>query len=240
MRLARGPVGAAAAGNKLEYMLLPSRWTKLPESVREAIEPHLEPAKFRAGKVIYDQGDQARRLYAVEDGCVRLFRVDRNGREVTVGVAENNAVFGEESLLVAGTYQTYAETVSRSLLFSIRRDELQRLWRRHPALRRFLLEELSRRLQASQDFYAQLRFAEVTPRLAGVLLKYMKPGREGLEVDLSHRQIGYLIGANRDTVTRALGELALDDLLEINYRRLVILDPEALRRLAGVPEEEGI
>jgi CRP-like cAMP-binding protein len=63
----------------------------------------------------------------------------------------------------------------------------------------------------------------------------MKPGREGIEVTLSHRQIGYLIGANRDTVTRALGELALADLLEINYRRLVILDPEALRRLAGEP-----
>jgi len=215
-------------------MLLPSRWTKLPESVRGAIEPHLEPARFRAGKVIYDQGDQARRLYAVEEGCVRLFRVDRNGRELTVGVVENDAVFGEESLLAGAAYQTYAETVSRSLLFSIRQDELRRLWRRFPALRRFLLAELARRLRTSQDFYSQLRFADVVPRLARVLLKYMEPGREGLEVGLSHRQIGYLIGANRDTVTRALGELALADLLEINYRRLVILDPEALRRLAGV------
>ncbi len=215
--------------------MLPRRWTELPESVRNAIEPRLESGRFRAGKVIYDQGDPARRLYVVEEGCVRLFRVDKNGREVTVGVVEDGALFGEEALLEGGSYQTYAETVSRSLLISIRQDELLSLWRRYPLLRRYLLGELAYRLRATQNFYAQLRFADVVPRLARVLLKYMKPGREGLEVTLSHRQIGYLIGANRDTVTRALGELAMADLLEINYRRLVILAPDALRRLAGEP-----
>ena len=221
--------------------MLPGRWAKLPESVKAALEPRLESGSFRAGKLIYDQGDPAHRIFVVESGCVRLFRVDGSGREITVAVVENGALFGEEGLLEQGDYQTYAETVSRSLLFSIRRDNVQALWRRFPVLRRHLLSELAQRLRATQNFYAQLRFAEVVPRLARVLLKYMKPGREGLEVTLSHRQIGYLIGANRDTVTRALGELALADLLEINYRRLVILDPEALRRLAGEPygmEEE--
>ncbi|WP_457630282.1 Crp/Fnr family transcriptional regulator [Oceanithermus sp.] len=215
--------------------MLPGRWSELPESLRAALEGRLEPARFRAGKTIYDRGDPARRLYVVAEGCVRLFRVDKNGREVTVGVIENGGLFGEEALLKEGSYQSYAETVSRSLLISIRREELEPLWRRYPLLRRHLLAELARRLRETQNFYAQLRFAEVLPRLARVLLKYMKPGREGIEVTLSHRQIGYLIGANRDTVTRALGELALADLLEINYRRLVILDPEALRRLAGEP-----
>jgi len=203
--------------------------------VRAALEPKLEAVSLRAGKTIYDRGDRAERLFVVEDGCVRLFRVVEDGREVTVGVAEKGALFGEEVFGEDEVYGTYAETISRSLLFSIRRDDLNSLWRRFPMLRRYLLAELVRRLRSSQNFYAQLRFTDVKPRLARVLLRYMKPGREGLEVTLSHRQIGYLIGANRDTVTRALGELALEDLIEINYRRLVILDPEALRKLAGAP-----
>ncbi|WP_457638014.1 Crp/Fnr family transcriptional regulator [Oceanithermus sp.] len=206
--------------------------------MKAALEPRLESASFRAGKAIYDQGDPAQRIFVVENGSVRLFRVDRSGREITVAVVEDGSLFGEEGLLEEGEYQTYAETVSRSLLFSIRRDNVQALWRRFPVLRRHLLSELARRLRTTQNFYAQLRFTEVVPRLARILLRYMKPGREGLEVTLSHRQIGYLIGANRDTVTRALGELALADLIEINYRRLVVLDPEALRRLAGGPPEE--
>jgi len=45
---------------------------------------------------------------------------------------------------------------------------------------------------------------------------------------MSHR-----LGTGRDTVTRVLGALALRNLLEINYRRVVVLDPEAVRRLAS-------
>ena len=213
--------------------MLPRRWAELSEPVRAALEPLLERAQLRAGKAIYDQGNPASRLYLVEKGCVRLFRVGKDGREITVGVVEAGSIFGEEALSEEESYQTYAETISRSVIFSLRRDDVRSLWRRYPSLRRYLLTELARRLHEVQNFYVQLRFAGVMPRLARVLLRYMEPGREGLEVALSHRQIGYLIGANRDTVTRALGELALAGLLEINYRRLVILDPEALRRLAG-------
>jgi len=224
-------------GGKLLFMQMPNL-AELPRAAREALEGALEAASYRAGKPLYDQGDPAERLYAVVEGGVRLFRVDGTGREVTVAVVGKGSFFGAAALRDGASYSTYAETISQTRLFSIDHAKLAPLWNKYPSLRRFLLAETVRLLRNTQNFYAQQRFAEVAPRLARVLLRHMRPGREGLEVNLSHRQIGYLIGANRDTVTRMLGELALAGLLEINYRRLVVLDPKALRRLAGEPESE--
>ena len=222
-------------GGKLVFMQL-TRLAELPQAAREALENAFETASYRAGKPLYDQGDPAERLYAVAEGGVRLFRVDGSGREATVGVAETGSFFGAAALQDGAAYLTYAETISPTRLLSIDRERLAPLWSKYPSIRRFLLAETVKLLRNAQSFYAQMRFADVGPRLARVLLRHMRPGREGIEVNLSHRQIGYLIGANRDTVTRMLGELALAGILEINYRRLVVLDPKALRRLAGKPE----
>ena len=213
--------------------MLPGGWSSLPKAVRESLEAQIEKVALRPGKIIFAQEDPAQNLYLVEEGQVRLYRIDESDREVTVGVVGAGDIFGEKALFGNSHYNVYAETISNTVIIIIKYNTIQHLWHEYPAFRRRILAELAKRLRDGQDFYAQLRFADILPRLAKILLKHMKPGVEGLEVNLSHRQIGYLIGANRDAVTRALGELALSGYIEINYRRLVVLEPEALKRLVG-------
>jgi CRP-like cAMP-binding protein len=49
---------------------------------------------------------------------------------------------------------------------------------------------------------------------------------------LSHQDLAYLAFSTRETVTKSLGDLALQGILELGYRRIVVIDLEALRRAA--------
>ncbi len=212
--------------------MLPEVFSELPEPLREALAELAEPLVLRAGKTIYEEGDAADALFFLEEGWVRLYRLEADGREVTTLVLDPGELFGEEALAEGRPRATGAEALAASRVLRFERAAFLRLWREHEALAPWTLARLVERLHAAQRRYRERRYYEVLPRLARLLIEQMRPGREGLEVTLSHRQMGHLVGASRDTVTRALGELAMRDLLEINYRRIVILDVEAVRALA--------
>ena len=203
-----------------------------PVDLPEALADALEPLSLRAGREVFAEGEPAAALYLVASGWVRLYRLSPKGREVTTLVLDPGELFGEEALEEEGRYAHHAEALTPAQVLRLPRPGLLAAWR-SAEVRRWLLERIVRRLHGAQDRYRERRYHEVLPRLAALLVEQMRPGREGLEVPLSHEQMSHRLGTGRDTVTRALGALALRDLLEINYRRVVVLDPEAVRRLAS-------
>lgn len=209
-----------------------------PTDLPGVLEEALEPLELRASRGLFAEGEAADAAFVVVSGWVRLYRLSPGGRERTTLVLDPGDLFGEEALLEDPRYIHYAEALTPARVLRLPRAALLEAWA-VPEVRRWVLAQLVRRLHAAQDRYRERRFHEVLPRLAALLVEQMKPGQEGLEVHLSHEQMSHHLGTGRDTVTRALGALALRDLLEINYRRVVVLDPEALRRLAlGLGDED--
>jgi len=206
----------------------PEETVDLPAALADA----LEPLELRAGRGLFAEGEEAEAVFLVASGWVRLYRLTPRGRELTTLVLEPGDLFGEEALAEGARYVHHAEALTPAQVLRIVRQELLAAWEQ-AEVRRWVLARLVLRLQAAQERYRERRFHEVLPRLAALLVRQMRPGREGLEVHLSHEQMSHRLGTGRDTVTRVLGALALRDLLEINYRRVVVLDPEALRRLAS-------
>jgi CRP/FNR family transcriptional regulator len=60
----------------------------------------------------------------------------------------------------------------------------------------------------------------------------MGPKGARLPTRYTHRQLGSMIGANREAVTRALGKLRCGGVIEVRERRIHVADIEALRRAA--------
>ncbi|HGY09497.1 MAG TPA: Crp/Fnr family transcriptional regulator [Oceanithermus profundus] len=206
--------------------------------VPEALAEAFAPVPVRAGRELFAQGEPAEALYLLETGWVRLYRLSPRGREMTTLVLDPGELFGEEALLPEGRYGQHADALTAVRVLRLERAGLLAAWEASPEVRRWVLARLVRRLRATQDRYREHRFRRVLPRLAALLVEQMQPGQEGLEVHLSHEQMSHRLGAGRDTVTRALGALAMRDLLEINYRRVVVLNPDAVRRLASGSEDD--
>jgi CRP/FNR family transcriptional regulator, global nitrogen regulator len=58
------------------------------------------------------------------------------------------------------------------------------------------------------------------------------PGNDGITIDLrlSHQAIAEAIGSTRVTITRLLGDLRNDGLVQIDRKKITVFDPIALAK----------
>jgi CRP/FNR family cyclic AMP-dependent transcriptional regulator len=125
-----------------------------------------------------------------------------------------------------------------SLLCLVDLGAFEEVARRNPEVGLRLVRVLGERIGVLETRLADLAYRGVTARLAGAILRLVEGegvmGSEGarLSTRYTHRQLGSMIGANREAVTRAMGKLRRRGIIEVRERRIHVLDPEALRRVA--------
>ncbi|SDE39387.1 cAMP-binding domain of CRP or a regulatory subunit of cAMP-dependent protein kinases [Thermus arciformis] len=197
-----------------------------PEAQKAALQA-FRPLRVRRGGRLYAEGDRADGLYLVREGWVFLERPGPLEGPATLGVVGPGGLLGEEALVgerrrAGALALTYAE-----LLFAPE-EALQGLLARFPEVQAFLLKALYARLKAAEERLWETRHLPVGSRLARLLLGLAQGG----EVAFSHQDLARMVGATRETVTKLLGEWALKGWVELGYRRVEVLDPKALARLA--------
>ncbi len=203
----------------------------LPEEVREALSVLFKPRKARRGRVLFYPDDPAEEVFFIEEGWVRLFELGPREEEVTLVVVGKGELFGEAALAEGRSYGVFAEPMGSVRLLAAPGLEVVALADRHPEVYAFLVRLLTERLWNAEARLREIRYKEVRPRLVRTLLAMMREGERGLEVALSHQDLAHLAGSTRETVTKILGELAMEDLIELGYRRVLIRDPKALASL---------
>lgn len=214
--------------------MIPEFQEALPvEVLEEAMQVWRLQTVLRGNNLFYPT-DSAATLYYLRDGWVRLFQLNKKQEEITLSTLSRGEIFGEGVLIPGEVYGAFAEAMTDAELVLIPQDDLLRLAARFPKLQLLLFKFMSRRLMRSEERLRDLRFREVFPRLAKALLRAAKMvDNGGYEVMLSHQDLAYIAGTTRETATKTLGELALQDVIELGYRCIVILDREALRRAVG-------
>ncbi|WP_347241699.1 Crp/Fnr family transcriptional regulator [Thermus sp.] len=200
----------------------------LPPEARKEAAGVFQPLRVRRGALLYAEGDRADGLYLVREGLLLLERLGPAEEPATLGVVGPGELLGEEALVGEDRRRAGAVALTYGELLFAPKDRLDPLLARFPQVGAWLLEALYRRLRAAEERLWEVRHLSVAQRLARFLLRL---GREG-EVVLSHQDLARMVGATRETVTKLLGEWALEGWVELGYRRVEVLDPKALARLA--------
>ncbi len=208
--------------------MAPRVFEGLSGPAREAVRELFQPRRARRGRVLFRPDDPAEHVFYLEDGWVRLYGLDEEEGEITLAVVGPGELFGEAALTGDAAYGAYAEVMSPGALFVAPGRPLLELATREPEVAGLLVRLLAERIGRLEARMKELRYQEVRPRLVRMLLNLMREGERGLEVALSHRDLAHLIGSTRETVTKILGELALAELVELGYRKVIVRDPDGL------------
>ena len=229
---------------RIRLLSLVDIFEPLSEEEIEQLNGQLSDVHLEPNEVFYTPQDRTERLFVLWKGRVRIYRTtDR--REFTLATVEAGTVFGEMALTAQQMQGAYAQAMEPSELSVMQRADLERLILEKPEVGLQISHLLSERLRRYETRLEDITLKGVTARLASLLVLLLESegvvtGDHSLKIPThyTHQHLGTMIGANREAVTRAFGQLQDEGVVELRRRLIYVPDAEALRSRADQEEEE--
>jgi CRP-like cAMP-binding protein len=207
----------------------------LPEEELERFAELTRERSYPKGSVILFQDDPGDSLFVLRAGRVKVVLIGEDGREVILGVLEPGAHFGELALIDDQPRSAHVIAMEDAQLLVLRREDFRRRVEANPTVAWALLTELSRRLRRADVKIGGLVLLDVPGRIARLLLDLAdEAGTEQIEKPLPHQTIAQMIGASRETVSRAMKDFQDAGLIRVERRRISIGDRDALEKRSQV------
>ena len=189
---------------------------------------------FRKGETIFSEGEDGNGFYVVITGRVKIFKLSAEGKEQILHFFGPGEPFGEVPVFTGQHFPANAEAIEESRVFFFPRRSFVDLVKRNPSLALNMLAVLSKRLRRFAGLIDDLSLKEVPGRLAAYLLylSSQNQGSKDLELTITKAQLASLLGTIPETLSRILGKLSSQGLIETDGRRIRILDSESLQELA--------
>ncbi len=193
------------------------------------------------GAPLFREGDECAGLYVVVTGEVRVSRLGSDGSERPLDAVGPGAALGDLPLLPGERHSTSAIATESARLLFLSRHVVESVYRGDPDVAQAIVESLSRRVHDQTHHTRALAYRDVASRLAVLLAGYAErrgtPAGVGVELELRRTQeeLAHEIGAARESVSRAWGQLRDHGLIEPRRGHRVHI-PD-VRRLREVPHE---
>jgi CRP/FNR family transcriptional regulator, cyclic AMP receptor protein len=188
------------------------------------------------GDVLVREDDLAARgFYLILEGSAKVVLTGPDGREAVLALLEEGDFFGEMSLLDGDPRSATVRATTEIRLVLLRRPSFMDLLQKHPEISIALLTALSARLRQANRKISALALSPVHARVSGAILQlaefqgFRVKGQVVIHDRPTQQEIAEMASTTRETVSRVLGQMQKDGLIQLDGRELVILDEMKLR-----------
>ncbi|MFC1494034.1 Crp/Fnr family transcriptional regulator [Thermodesulfobacteriota bacterium] len=189
---------------------------------------------YKKGENIFSEGEEANGFYVVGTGRIKVFKLSPEGREQILHIFGPDEVFGEVPVFAGKRFPASADTMEKSRILFFPRDSLISLIEKNPAIALNMLAVLSMRLRRFTSMIDDLSLKEVPGRLAKHFL-YLSEQNQGtgeFELNITKGQLASLLGTIPETLSRILTKMSEQGFIELDGRKIKILDNEGIGELA--------
>ncbi|AKT40838.1 Crp/Fnr family transcriptional regulator [Chondromyces crocatus] len=191
--------------------------------------------RIAKGRPLVTQGEAAIAISMLSLGRVRLTRGLNDGKTLSLGYRGAGDVLGEAALGGVTTHRESAIATEDVEALQVPLQTFKSLMASDANFAAVLVSSLIERHTDTEERLASMLFRNVEARLCEFLLKAATrwgiPDPRGVLISapFTHQEMASMIGSTRETVTLTLGELRRKGVIEIDRRRIVVLDRDALK-----------
>jgi CRP/FNR family transcriptional regulator len=228
------PLGCSACANRR-----PGWFCSLGSAVLADLELASSTITLPAQGALFTEGEDARCLYVICSGYLKLTAGRSGDRRMIVRVAGPGSMLGLYAVLSHGVYEVSAETLTAAQLRPVERERFLNFLRNHKEAQLRAVQCICQEYRFALQDACRIALAEtVAARLARLLLElayqigeHSEGGEYRFPLLLTHEEMASMTCTTRETVTRTLGQFRKDGWISIEDSNVTIHQP---RRLQGI------
>ena len=204
--------------------------------MRTSVAGHAHRRSFNTGEPIFHFGEPGQSMMVILNGTVRVSLPGPRGKGVILADLEAGELLGEVAVLDGKERSADATALTKCELVVLERRDVIAFLEKRPSMCLKLLELMCARLRKSDQRMSDIAFLELSVGLAKVLLDRSGPSGRATaksKLSLSQTELAGMIHATRENVNRCLRNWQRQGILDLDERRIVILQREALGAIAG-------
>ncbi len=186
---------------------------------------------YEKNEMIYMAGEKGEKLYVIHSGKVKITRITESGKEQVIRVLGPGEFMGELSLFSHLSLKDNAEVLSKTVVCVIDGKSLKGLMQKYPGIAFKVMEELSQRLESTEDLIENINLYSVERRISQSLIK-LSGDKEEVILKMRRGDWASQLGMSQETLSRKLRLFQEAGLVEvIGHRKIIILDKEGLEEI---------
>lgn len=210
----------------------------LPQEETTILDQHKTEQNYRKGEIIFREGATPSGIFFISEGKVKKYKVDKDGKEHIIYVANTGELIGYHALLSEGRYPDSAAALEETRIAFIPKEDFEKVLEQSGQLGKRLLKLLSHEFAVLANSLSLFTQKSVRERLALQLVvlreKYKINFQEGMpvEINMGRDDLANLVGTARENVVRILGEFKEKGIVSTKGRKIIVHDVKKLIQIA--------
>ncbi len=192
----------------------------------------------KRGNIIFHEGNRINGCYCINKGIIKQYKTGIDGKEQIIRFAKRGDLIGYRSVLSSEVACNTAKVIEDSTMCYIPGNVLISMVKNNPNFAIELMQLACKELGEANNFITDIAQKTVRERLAEVLLllktKFELDRENYLQISLTREELANIVGTATESVIRLLSEFRQDRLIELNGRKIKILDQHGLTKIANV------
>ena len=195
---------------------------------------HRELQRFKKKQQIYLQGSRPSKLFFIKKGKVKTFKTNDDGKELVLGLYNENEFLGYRCLFDNSQYKETAEAMEDTELAIIPRKEFEALINGDHVFSSKFIKLMAAYISETEDHLAGLAYNSLRKKVAEALImlqkKYKVAGQD-YKINLTRDNLASIAGTATESLIRTLGDFKTEQLIEIEGGVITIINERKLENL---------
>lgn len=193
---------------------------------------------YKRGDILYQEGNRISGFFCINSGIIKVFKTGFDGKEQIIRFAKKGDIIAYRSVLSNELACTSAKVIEDCQVCFIPSEILISFIKTNPTYALELVKLACHELGEANSFLTDIAQKTVRERLAEILLLLVNDfgldNQQFLNISLTREELANLVGTATESVIRLLSEFKSDRLVELNGRKIKILDTKGLEKISNI------
>jgi CRP-like cAMP-binding protein len=191
---------------------------------------------IKKGEVIFEEGENVNGIYCIKDGICKLTKLSANGKDHIVKLVTKGELLGQRSMISDEPVNLSAVALEDMQVCFIPKSEVMGYFDKNNQFSMNVMKTICVDLKEADDHMVNLAQKTVKERLAETLLylhdTFGENKDNSLKIQLSRDELASMIGTATESCIRLLSDFNKLGLIELNGKKIVLKDINALKKMA--------